>query len=164
MMQKLALGIVLTSQGIPFLHGGSEFARTKLGQHNTYNAGDAVNQFDWTRKKEYANVFAFTAGLVKLRREHPAFRMSDDADVRKALAFMDTGRTVAFTLDGSISNDTWSRIFVAYNDEPTALTLELPSGEWEIVVNDSLAGTETISRATASLTLQPYSMIVAHSR
>ena len=164
MMQKLALGIVLTSQGIPFLHGGSEFARTKLGQHNTYNAGDTVNQFDWTRKKEYANVFAFTAGLVKLRREHPAFRMSDDADVRKALAFMDTGRTVAFTLDGSISNDAWSRIFVAYNDEPTALTLELPSGEWEIVVNDSLAGTETISRATASLTLQPYSMIVAHSR
>ena len=37
-MLKLALGMILTSQGIAFLHGGCDFARTKQGHHNTYNA------------------------------------------------------------------------------------------------------------------------------
>ena len=88
-MQKLALGIVLTSQGIAFLHGGCDFCRTKGGNHNSYNAGDAVNRFDWQRKREYDEVFDFVSGLVRLRREHPAFRMDDDAEVRAHLRFLD---------------------------------------------------------------------------
>ncbi len=163
-MQRLALGIVLTSQGIPFLHGGSEFARTKHGEHNTYNAGDDVNHFDWSRKEVYRDVFDFTAGLVALRRAHPALRMGETIDVRNALVFLDAGRAVAFTLDGRRSNDSWPRMLVAYNDEPTPLTLQLPSGEWEIVVENERAGTDTIRRASASITLEPYSMIVAHSK
>ena len=83
MMQKLALGIVLTSQGIPFIHGGCEFARTKQGNHNSYDAGDDINDYGWSRKAEYADISAFTAGLIALRRAHPAFRMADDAEARK---------------------------------------------------------------------------------
>ncbi|MFM7807132.1 MAG: type I pullulanase, partial [Planctomycetota bacterium] len=55
-MQKLALGMVLTSQGMPFLHGASDFACTKGGNHNSYDAGDQVNRFDWDRKAAYADV------------------------------------------------------------------------------------------------------------
>ena len=164
MMQKLALGIVLTSQGVPFLHGGCDFARTKQGQHNTYNAGDEVNLFDWSRKRQYDDVFAFSAGLVKLRRAHPAFRMADDADVRRALAFVERGRTVAFTLDGQVAGDTWPRIFVAYNDEPTPLELDLPAGAWTIVVDATRAGTEALGTASPRVTLPPYSMLVAHAK
>lgn len=37
-MHKLSSSILLTSQGIPFLHAGQEFMRTKYGDHNSYKS------------------------------------------------------------------------------------------------------------------------------
>ena len=45
LMQKQANAIILTAQGVPFLHAGVEMMRTKDGDHNSYNASDEVNQF-----------------------------------------------------------------------------------------------------------------------
>ncbi len=41
--------MVLTMQGVPFLHGGVDFARTKQGNHNPYNVL-GPNVIDWNRK------------------------------------------------------------------------------------------------------------------
>jgi pullulanase len=162
MMQKLAIGVVLTSQGIPFLHGGCEFARTKQGDHNSYDAGDEINDFGWSRKAEYGDIYAFTKGLIELRRAHPAFRMADDAMVRRSVFFEESGRTVAFTIDGTVAGDPWSRIYVAYNDEPKAAEIALPQGDWTIVVDAARAGTEPLGTARGSVTMPPYSMFVAY--
>jgi pullulanase len=51
-MQKLALSIVLTAQGISFLHAGTEFLRSKHGIENSFNAGDSINAIDWSLKVE----------------------------------------------------------------------------------------------------------------
>jgi pullulanase len=161
-MQKLALGVVLTSQGIPFIHGGCDFARTKQGNHNSYDAGDGINDFGWSRKSEYRDIFDFTAGLVRLRREHPAFRMDDDADVRKALTFAGSDRPIVFMLDGRVAKDPWSRILVAYNDEPSPAEVTLPAGDWTVVVDAERAGTEPLRKARGRITLPGYSMLVAH--
>ena len=75
-MQKLANAIVLTSQGIPFLHGGQDFARTKYGEDNSYQSPDRINRMDWPRKVRYREIFDYTQGLISLRRAHPAFRLS----------------------------------------------------------------------------------------
>ena len=32
------LSIVLLSQGVPFIHAGQEFYRTKHGEHNSYKS------------------------------------------------------------------------------------------------------------------------------
>ena len=162
MMQKLAIGVVLTSQGIPFLHGGCEFARTKQGNHNSYNAGDEINDFGWSRKGEYGDIYAFTKGLIELRRAHPAFRMADDEMVRRSVFFENLGRTVAFTIDGTVAGDSWSRIYVAYNDEPKPLEIPLPQGDWTIVVDAARAGTTPLGTARGTVTLPPYSMFVAY--
>jgi pullulanase len=90
--------------------------------------------------------------------------MHDDAQVRKALRFVDGARTVAFTLDGTVAGDSWKRIFVAYNDEPAETSVDLPAGEWNIVVNAERAGVETLATARGKVTLPPYSMLVAHAR
>ena len=45
-MHKLALSIVLTSQGISFLHAGTEFLRSKKGIENSYNQPDSINAID----------------------------------------------------------------------------------------------------------------------
>ena len=43
---RLALHIVLLAQGVPFLHSGQEFYRTKNLIDNTYNLPDDVNKLD----------------------------------------------------------------------------------------------------------------------
>jgi hypothetical protein len=53
---------------------------------------------------------------------------------------------------------------VAYNDEPGDAAVDLPPGEWSIVVNHERAGVEAIATARGKVTLPPYSMLVAHPR
>ena len=61
-MNKLAAAIILTSQGIPFIHSGDEILRTKKDRdgkliENSYKSSDFVNKFDWIRKEKYIDVF-----------------------------------------------------------------------------------------------------------
>jgi pullulanase len=49
-MDKLAMSIVLTSQGISFLHAGTEFLRTKKGVENSFESPDSINAIDWSLK------------------------------------------------------------------------------------------------------------------
>lgn len=159
-MQKLSMGIVLTSQGVAFLHGGSDLARTKGGNHNSYNAGDEVNAFDWPRKNEYRGVFDYTAGLVALRKAHPAFRMADDQQVRRNLRVLQRGSVVAFELNGQAVGDPASRLVVAYNGEPRPEGFRLPPGDWVQVVDHQKAGTKPLRQASGGVILPAYSMAV----
>ena len=63
-MQELALAIVLTSQGIPFLHAGTEFLRSKMGVENSYASADSINAIDWNLKTQHKYYFAY----LKVRR------------------------------------------------------------------------------------------------
>lgn len=159
-MHKLSLGIVLTSQGVAFLHGGSEFARTKLGNHNSYNAGDEVNKFDWPRKAAYRDVFDYTRGLVQLRREHPVFRLQTRKQVRNHLSFHDGPGPVWYQLDGSAVGDSWDTILVAYNGEGDEGLIVLPEGTWHIVVDHERAGVEKLGEVSGEIQVPPYSMMV----
>ena len=61
-MNRLAATIVWTSQGIPFMQAGEEFARTKRDENgnlegNSYKSPDSVNELDWNRIGEYKEAF-----------------------------------------------------------------------------------------------------------
>ena len=62
-MQKLALSIVLTSQGIPFLHAGTEFLRSKKGVENSFESPDSINEIDWSLKAKNKDVFDYVKGI-----------------------------------------------------------------------------------------------------
>lgn len=47
-VQVLGLGFTLLSQGIPYLHAGSEILRSKSMDSNSYNSGDWFNVLDWS--------------------------------------------------------------------------------------------------------------------
>lgn len=79
---RLMLAVVILSQGIPFIHSGQEFFRTKFGLSNTYNAGDQVNALDWSRKDLENDTVQLVQFLIRLRKENPCFRY-DDYDVIK---------------------------------------------------------------------------------
>ncbi len=70
---RMALGMVLLSRGIPFLHSGEEFYRTKGGIENSFNAPDSVNKLDWRRRAENKELVEYTKKLIRLRKENPEF-------------------------------------------------------------------------------------------
>jgi pullulanase len=136
-MHKLAQTIVLTSQGIPFLHAGTEFLRTKKGVENSFNSPDDINQIDWERKAKYMDVFNYFKDLVALRKKHPAFRMASTEDIVKKLEFLPqyTEGVVAYTLNGKAVGDKWKKIIVAYNGTKDVKTIEIPKGKWKVVLD-----------------------------
>ncbi len=161
-MQKLAHGLVLTGQGVPFIHGGADFARTKGGNHNSYNAGDAVNRFDWRRKAAYIDVHRYVAGLIELRRAHPAFRMDQAETIHRAVKFLPATNVLAYEIDGAVVKDAWPRIVVIANGEPDEQACDLPEGRWAVVVDSRSAGTKTLRVVERRVVLPGYSMVVAH--
>lgn len=135
-MQQLALGIVLTAQGVPFLHAGSEFCRTKQGVENSYKSPDSINLMDWNRAAEFSETVDFVQNMIKLRKNHPAFRMRTTEAIQKNLKFSDFDKDnlIAYTLDGAAAGDSWKNIYVVYNGNLQAETVALPKGNWQLVV------------------------------
>ncbi len=80
---RLMLAAVILSQGVPFIHSGQEFFRSKNGQPNTYNAGDQVNQLDWNRKDLENDTIQFVQFLIHLRRDNSCFRYDTYDKIRE---------------------------------------------------------------------------------
>lgn len=82
---RMAMALVMIAKGIPFIHSGQEFLRTKNGIRNSYNSGDEVNKMDWDRLDRYHSSCKYLSDLIALRKEHPclsdpkqAFEISRD--------------------------------------------------------------------------------------
>lgn len=174
--QKFANAIILTSQGVPFIAGGVEFARTKNGNGNSYNAGDLVNGFDWSRLKKFEDVNNYYMGLIKLRKEHPAFRMFTANEIKTHITFFPKQfkqvtkylraplAMVAYEIKGNANGDSWKNIIVIYNGETSFANFKLPSGDWNLVVDEDHAGTETIKKVSGTIEIAPTSAYVLNQK
>ena len=81
---RLALHIVLLAQGVPFLHSGQEFYRTKNLIDNTYNLPDDVNKLDWLRSLHYTEDIEFLKQLIAFRKAHPLLTLTTSSAIQKA--------------------------------------------------------------------------------
>ena len=144
-MNRLAAAIVLTSQGIAFLHAGEEMARTKKGHENSYNLPDSVNAMDWRRKGKYADLVAYYRGLVALRKAHPAFRLKTAADIRRNLAFlnMPAPSMVGYILQSPAGGTLFA---VVFNASAKQQTVQLPAAGWRVLVDGERAGLKPLRR------------------
>ncbi len=138
-MHKLALTIVLTSQGISFLHAGTEFLRDKKEVENSYNAGDSINAIDWAMKEQNKEVVEYVKSLIQLRKEHPAFRMTSNEQIKKFIRFDAKAAEgiIAFTIDGFAVKDKWKKIFVAYNGNSKFSNIKIPTGQWKNALSNA---------------------------
>jgi len=132
-MHRLASGIVMTSQGIAFIHAGQEFMRTKKRVENSYKSLDPINWLDWDRCAERQEDVDYMRRLITLRRTHPAFRLRTADAIRKHLVFEEAPEgSVAFTLREHAGGDPSRHLYVAYHGQKDAVELELPGlGAWE---------------------------------
>lgn len=155
-LQKMAISLILLSEGMPILHAGMEFCRTKeipqqildtkeefydVGwssdkKHaylrNTYNITDKINNLDWKRCEEKYDVVTYVQELISLRKQHAAFRLSTGKQVRECLSFIDnkkaglTEQVLAWQLDGTKCGDSWEKIIIIANPFGSDAKYQLP--------------------------------------
>ena len=138
-MHRLSSAMILTSQGIPFLHAGQEYYRSKNGVENSYNASDEVNRrlgngIGTPGRGEVHPAARSTA------QESSGFQNEDAASIRKHLHFEPCPEhAVAFTLREHAGGDPAKHIYVLYyaGRKPSSLTIpEL--GEWKVLLAQSM--------------------------
>ena len=135
---RLAQTIVFTSQGTPFLFAGEEICRDKKGVGNSYKSPDSVNAIDWSLKTKNAAQFEYYKKLIRLRREHPAFRMTTAGEVGKNIVFdkVKADNVVSYSIKHHANGDEWSEIKLIFNGSAVPYAARIPKGSWLVIAED----------------------------
>ncbi|NHZ85769.1 MAG: hypothetical protein GWP19_07800 [Planctomycetia bacterium] len=163
-LNKLGALFLFTSQGITFMHEGQEWARSKViaktdalddrvGQidHNSYNKDNETNWLNWDEKDLNLDLVNYYKGLIQLRKKYSEFRHSKPVDFK----FIDVGKQVALAY--TLRN----KFIVAMNgDSENDLKIDLPDGDWKVLVNGKKVDLSGQSNISKILTVNPTSGII----
>ncbi|GHH97338.1 type I pullulanase [Neobacillus kokaensis] len=133
---RLATGIVILSQGIPFLHSGQEFFRTKKGDGNSYRSPDSINQLDWLRKSEHKENVEYMRGLIQIRKAYRCFRLRTAVEIRKNIQPL----ALPFPVLGCTLQTEEYNLLLVINPSEKEHSIALPIGEWCMLANQNYAG------------------------
>ena len=135
---RLAQTIVMTSQGTPFIWTGEEIFRDKKGVHNSYNSPDSVNAIDWSLKHKNNDQFRYYQELIKLRKAHPAFRMTTAEQVARHLKFdkVEGDNLISYSLIDNANGDEWKEIKLIFNGSDEPRTVKVARRNWIVIAED----------------------------
>lgn len=183
-MQRQANAIILTSQGIPFLHAGVEILRTKpcvpggdtcdsaqRFDHNSYKSPDETNQIDWNLKVDNIETFQYYKSLIALRKMKQVFRQPTATLVEEHLFI------IPDTLSGFVSyflydeNDNMKTIYILHNNGSTSRDIRLQPGTWQVIATTNEFGAlledgfETLYTQTGGeiITMQPNDTFIMYA-
>lgn len=184
-MNRLAATSVLTSQGASFFLAGEELLRSKPTQKtnsydnrptayvtdpsyyfsdNSYKSPDSVNAIDWTLRDTNSDMVEYYKALIAIKKTFPQFKIADKATLKNCLVVKDT--TDASLADGvavyAVKSPTSSEYAVVIiNANPTAKTVSVPNGSYEVFVNGASAtASAPTSISGGSVSVGAYSAIV----
>lgn len=147
-MQKLANAIVLTSQGMPFLHLGVDFLRTKNGDGNSYKSPDTINAINWDLKSVNSDVYQYYKGLIGIRKAYSAFRLEEQEEIVEFIEFFDENETskiklsqqmIGYKIDAKANKENNLNLFVLFNGSLESQQVVLPEGTYRVLANDEKA-------------------------
>ncbi len=174
---KNFLTLMLVSRGVPMIVYGDEMGRTNEGNNNIWNQLD-LNNLDWNLLVEYPDLFRFACMMIAFRRSHflggrghePVFRpyrwhgvkpnQPNWADWTRFFA-VELGQ---FAADSGVDPD--HEVFIASNGHWDPIKVELPAGDWHLIVDTDLDSgkdiveDENATKAGAVYELAPRSTIV----
>lgn len=161
----LSAAIVFTSQGVPFFLQGEEFGRTKPIEgsddraENSYNMPLYTNSVKYDRLAEFKDMNEYYKGLIRIRKNHSLFRLSTAEQVAQKLRFTDCNEPNVVTYRLMDENE---QIFVAYNANREAVTLELPEeGGWTVIAQDTCADDRGIAQIKNQAVIPQISCLIA---
>lgn len=139
----LATSIVLLSQGVPFIHGGQEFLRTKAGVANSYQSPDEINQFEWERVTTFEESVAYVKGLIALRKSEYLFRLHTHEEIDTHFTMLSENfNIVAFSLTNSEK-----KYIVIFNGNRSDVIFRIQKGKYAILVEDNQVFLESMPEA-----------------
>ena len=150
----------MASQGISFIHGGEEFGRTKAAAkndkespiHNTYKTTTGANDFKWDLKAgDWKKVNEAYAAYIKMRKDHPAFRMTKADQILKNVALdkASTDSVVIINIDGHAVKDSWDKIKVVMNSTKDAKPVANVEG-WTKVADGYTVGEDVVQQNSSA--------------
>jgi pullulanase len=98
-------------------------------------------------------VYEYYKGLIAFRKENPALRLKTADEIRQKLTF----------IDGNIKNLIDYRvddIIVIFNSNKQSVGINLPSGKWDIYVNENKAGTAILGTLQGIATVRGISSLI----
>lgn len=173
---RLGNAIVLTSQGIAFLHAGQEYGRTKQWQtegkpedkytrvdgfkypyfiHDSYDSSDAINMFDWgkvTTNGIHRQTMEFTKGLIALRRSTDAFRLGSESLVKENVKLIKSpdlqsiDLVIAYSCQATTGETYY--VFINADSRRRKLRLDMDLRGAVVLVDADEAGVTPVSKAS----------------
>lgn len=159
-MSRLAFALVLLAQGVPFLHAGQEFLRSKPLQsgdfdHNSYKSPDSVNSLKWQQLDSNRREAEYCRGLIAFRKAHPILRMRSFEEIEKAAEVLSSADgTIALRLSRE------EEMLILVNPIPRAKMFELPDGEWHLHVSDIACSEAPMATYCEGVIVPPISAMV----
>ncbi|MCX8029728.1 MAG: alpha-amylase family glycosyl hydrolase [Brevinematales bacterium] len=165
---KVGAIVLFTSMGIPMIMAGQEFVRPRIGQNTHKTNGD----IDWSWLTTNTNIFEYYRGLIKLRKQHPALRITDPNPASKGWFkwgnewnnenfSWGTSKHIVYALNynGTMPGET-NKFVVAVNFSTNPVTIYpfFETGTWTIVVDpntSSGSNTVNITSNTTSWVIPP---------
>ena len=156
---KLAAAVVMTCQGVPFMHSGEEICRSKVSEQdpdriysNSYNSGDYVNSMKWNTLGEQRELVSYYQGLMAFRKAHPALRYATTKQITKYMHFINVpdSNVIAYSVTEPENFFLRNEICVIYNPNQEAVTVQLKRANWEVYITGQQAGTEVLSEFSGS--------------
>lgn len=156
---KLATSIALLAQGVPFIHAGQEFARTKGGDENSYKSSTEVNRLDWTRAEKYKDNIEYVRQLIQIRKDEPLFRMNSFDEIDSKLSTITAAdKLIAYKIE-----DGDNLVIVGHNASDKAQTFSVNSAMYTVYVKDQMAnsqGLEEVQIVDGIVEIAPFSTLV----
>ena len=160
---RLAQTIVFTSQGTPFMFAGEEVFRDKKGVHNSYKSPDSVNAIDWTLKNKNADQFNYYCELIKLRKAHPAFRMTTAKEIAKNIVFdkVTSPNVISYSIKNHANGDEWKEIKLVFNGSESPFVAKVPKGDWIVVARDGQIKADGLTTSKGgTIVVEPTSALI----
>ena len=136
---RLATTILFTSLGIPMIHEGQEFLRSKWGIRNTFDKGDDVNAVRWgDRDRPLASqALDYYKGLIHLRQspDGAAFRVTSrpPQDYYKWITPPDPQALGYIVNVPKIHEGAGFMVLLNANGTETSFDIEFPAGRWKMI-------------------------------
>lgn len=116
---KLLMSAIFLSIGIPFIHSGQEYCRSKDLKDNTYRDNSAINHFNWNAISH--EMVAYTKKLIAIRKKYNQLKVINATDV------------VASYIGEDVIKYQIADILIIFN--PTQQTIETEISGLEIITN-----------------------------
>jgi len=158
---RLALGLLTMSQGITFQNAGTEFARTKKGDHNSYKSNDDINAIDWTRLKTYATEASYYRGLLEIRSHFSP--ITGKAKAGSNYEWLSTWGNIVGVQISNTTPGEWGKLLLLYNCSDSGISMNTAQygvTGWKIVANSTTAGLTSLGDVSNNYSVPGRSCII----